>query len=225
MYLPPHFEETRREHLFRLITEYPLGLLVTRDADGAPVVDPIPFLLDTQAGPWGTLIGHVARANPVWRAFAAPTGAPAGEQGSALVIFQGPQAYVSPSAYAGKAEHGRVVPTWNYAVVEARGRGWILDDARAHSVVSRLTQWHEAPQQRPWSVDDAPPDYVESMLKAIVCLEIPLDRLVGKFKLSQNRNAADRAGVATWLATRADEGARTLADWTAAASVHPIDRT
>jgi transcriptional regulator len=206
MYLPTHFEETRPAVLQALLHAHPLGLLITTDAQGAPVVDPIPFMLQSDRGPLGTLVGHVARANPVWRQRA---GAP-----EALVVFRGPDGYVSPSGYPVKAEHGKVVPTWNYAVVQARGPLTVLDDAAAaHALVSRLTDRHEAVQPRPWAVTDAPDDYIASMLRAIVCIEIPLTALVGKYKLSQNRSAADRAGVVHTLQAEGSAGASALAQW------------
>lgn len=194
MYAPKQFEETRVEALQAVLRAYPLGLLITQGADGVPVVNPIPFLYDpAQAGDdgAGTLRGHVARANPVWRE---------GANQPALVVFQGPNGYVSPGWYPSKAESGRVVPTWNYAVVQARGVLRAHDDAAvAHAFLSRLTQQFEAVQSQPWSLDDAPRDYIDATLQAIVVIEIPLQSLVGKFKLSQNRSAADRAGVIAGL--------------------------
>lgn len=204
MYLPQHFEETRPAVLHRLLQAHPLGLLITLDADGAPVANPVPLMLDAGRGPLGTLCGHVARANPVWQA--------AGQQ--VLVVFQGPDGYISPNGYAAKAEHGKVVPTWNYATVQARGPLVALDHAAAaHALVSRLTARHEAAQPRPWAVGDAPDDYIAGMLRAIVCIEIPLTALVGKYKLSQNRSAADRAGVVAALQAQGDAPAQALADW------------
>lgn len=209
MYLPSHFEETRPELLHALLRAHPLGLLITTDAAGAPVANPIPFMLDANRGPLGTLVGHVARANPVWRPASGAVGAP-----DALVVFQGPDGYISPNGYASKAEHGKVVPTWNYAVVQARGPLVVLDDAAAaHALVSRLTERHEATQARPWAVTDAPEDYVASMLRAIVCIEIPLTTLVGKYKLSQNRSAADRDGVVASLRAGPAAESHTLARW------------
>jgi transcriptional regulator len=206
MYLPSHFEETRPEVLDALLQAHPLGLLVTTDAQGAPVANPIPFMRMPDRGPLGTLVGHVARANPVWQQRA---GAP-----EALVVFQGPDGYISPNGYASKAEHGKVVPTWNYAVVQARGPLVVLDDAAAtHALVSQLTRRHEATQQRPWAVSDAPDDYIAAMLRAIVCIEIPLTALVGKYKLSQNRSGADRAGLVTALQADQAPAAHTLAQW------------
>ena len=199
MYLPSHFEESRPAVLQTLLRQHPLGLLITQDATGAPVANAIPFMLDAERGEFGTLVGHVARANPVWQPPAAAQAVP-----EALVVFQGPDGYVSPSGYPGKAEHGKVVPTWNYAVVQARGPLRVQDDAAATlALVTRLTALHEATQRSPWAVADAPDDYIASMLRAIVCIEIPLTSLVGKYKLSQNRSAADLAGVVANLQTDA----------------------
>jgi transcriptional regulator len=209
MYLPAHFEETRPAELQALLRLHPLGLLITQDAQGATVADAIPFLLDAGRGPFGTLVGHVARANPLWQAPA--DGRP---RAPVLVVFQGPNGYISPNGYPGKAEHGKVVPTWNYAVVQARGPLQVLDDAAAaHALVTRLTDHHEAGQRRPWAVADAPDDYIAAMLRAIVCIEIPLTALVGKFKLSQNRSAADQAGLAAALQAGDAPGDHTLAHW------------
>ncbi|WP_426175725.1 FMN-binding negative transcriptional regulator [Massilia sp. TWR1-2-2] len=188
MYSPSHFAETRTDTLHALIEAHPLGTLVMHAADGL-VADHIPFEIGapTAAAPHGTLRAHVARANPLWRQAGA----------GALVVFQGPSAYVSPSLYQEKPASGKVVPTWNYAVVQAHGvlraiedRAWIL------ALLERLTARHETPRAAPWAVADAPPDYIDSLLKAIVGIEIPLDRLDGKWKLSQNRPPADRVAVA-----------------------------
>ncbi len=206
MYLPRHFEETRPELLHALLRAHPLGLLITTDVQGAPVVNPIPFMLVPERGPLGTLVGHVARANLVWQGRA--------DAPEALVVFQGPDGYISPNGYASKAEHGQVVPTWNYAVVQARGPLVVLDDAAAvQALVTQLTRRHEATQPRPWAVTDAPDDYIAGLLRAIVCIEIPLTALVGKYKLSQNRNAADRAGVVAALQADQAPAAPTLAQW------------
>ena len=227
MYLPSHFEETRPAVLQALLCRHPLGLLITQDAAGAPVANAIPFLLEAGRGEFGTLVGHVARANPVWQPPAAGQTVP-----EALVVFQGPDGYVSPSGYPGKAEHGKVVPTWNYAMVQARGPLRVLDDADATlDLVTRLTAHHESAQRRPWAVTDAPDDYIAAMLRAIVCIEIPLTGLVGKYKLSQNRSVADRAGVAANLQAaaavagpEADEAgpaaAKELARWMLAADLN-----
>ena len=205
MYLPSHFEESRPAVLQALLRQHPLGLLITQDASGAPVANAIPFMLEVERGEFGTLVGHVARANPVWLSPGAGQAVP-----EALVVFQGPNGYISPSGYPGKAEHGKVVPTWNYAVVQARGPLRVQDDAAAtRALVTQLTAHHEAAQRSPWAVADAPDDYIAAMLRAIVCIEIPLTSLIGKYKLSQNRSAADRAGVVSNL----QPGNPSLAGW------------
>jgi transcriptional regulator len=190
MYLPKHFEQTERAALVALMRERPLATLVIATPDG-PTADLIPLEFVADAGPHGTLRGHVARANPLWRH--------AGAQ--ALAVFTGPEAYISPGWYPSKQEHGKVVPTWNYTMVQARGTLRAVDDAQwLRDFVGRLTERHEATQAQPWSVDDAPADYVQQLLRAIVGIEIALTSLVGKWKVSQNRSAAERAGVARGLA-------------------------
>jgi transcriptional regulator len=185
MYLPTHFAETDPQRLHALMQAHPLALLVVV-AEGLAHADPVPLEFDAAAGALGTLRGHVARANPLARRGGSEV----------LAVFSGPQAYVSPGWYATKREHGKVVPTWNYAFVQARGTLHTVDDAPwLRALVGRLTQANEASQATPWSVDDAPADFVRQMLRAIVGIEIPLSALTGKFKLSQNRTAADRSGV------------------------------
>jgi len=191
MYLPTHFEETRAEVLHAALRAHPLGLLITQ-GDGGLAANPIPFMLDVAEDGSRVLRGHVARANPLWREARGDV--------DSLVVFQGPQGYVSPGWYASKAETGKVVPTWNYVMVQARGPLRVKDDAAwLHALVTRLTERHEAPQAAPWAVSDAPSDYITTMLRAIVGIEIPLSSLTGKWKVSQNRNAADREGVARGL--------------------------
>jgi len=192
MYLPPHFEPHDAAALHALMREQPLATLVTVGPDG-PTADHVPLEFDADAGAHGTLRGHVARANPLWRIAA---GTPV------LAVFHGPQAYVSPSWYPAKAATHRVVPTWNYAVVHAHGVLEAVADAPwLRALVGRLTDRHEADRPAPWSVDDAPDDYVQQMLRAIVGIRIPIDRLLGKWKVSQNRSPADRLGVADGLGT------------------------
>ncbi len=195
MYLPAHFAETRPEVLRALVAAHPFGLLASQTGDGELVADGVPFVLDAgpDDGSPGVLRAHVARANPLWHRSRTDV--------DSLVVFQGPQAYVSPAWYPSKAEHGKVVPTWNYIVVQASGRLRAIDDAAwLREFVGRLTDRHEAPRRTPWAMDDAPADFVETMLKAIVGIEIEVTSLVGKWKVSQNRSAADRAGVAAGLA-------------------------
>ena len=191
MYLPSHFEEHRPAVLHALVASHPFGLLVTQ-SDAGLAANAIPWLLDVEADGAVVLRGHVARANPLWRE--------ARTDLESLVIFQGPQAYVSPSLYPSKAEHGKVVPTWNYIMVQARGRLEAMDGRDwKHAFVTRLTQRHEAGRINPWAVGDAPADYIETMLGAIVGVQLRVATLAGKWKTSQNRSAADRAGVAAGL--------------------------
>ena len=195
MYLPSHFEEKRTGVLHALMREHPLGQLVTHGPDGLDA-NPLPFELDTTAGPHGLLRAHVARANPVWQQ-AADT--------EVLVMFQAADGYISPNWYPSKPEHHRHVPTWNYARVHAHGVLRVRDDERfLRGLVARLTREHEARSQqaRPWKMGDAPADYIDSMLKMIVGIEIEVTRLVGKFKLGQNRELRDRLGAADGLAVR-----------------------
>ena len=190
-YLPKHFEETNPATLQALVRAHPLATWVVPQTDGELLVNHIPFLLDADRGPHGTLVGHVARANPVWRVLTTT---------ATVAVFQGPEAYVSPSWYPSKPVHGKVVPTWNYAVVHAHGSARIFDDkAQLLALVTRLTALHEAPQAQPWQVADAPVDYIDAMLGAIVGIEIPVQRWVGKWKISQNRTMEDRLGVVSGL--------------------------
>ena len=173
-----------------MLRERPLATIVRVGANGLDA-DPVPLLYDADGGAHGTLRGHVARANPLWRD---------ADGHDVLALFYGPQAYVSPGWYASKAEHGKVVPTWNYVIVQAHGRLRAIDDAAwLRALVGRLTDRHEAARAVPWAVDDAPADYLDSMLRAIVGIEIVVTRLEGKWKASQNRAESDREGVARGL--------------------------
>lgn len=196
MYTPAHFAETRPEVLHRIVREHPLGILVRQGPQGLDA-DHIPFAFDPQAGPLGTLSAHVARANPLWQQCA--PGEPV------LVVFRGAEAYVSPSWYPSKHATHRQVPTWNYEVVHAHGRLTVRDDERfLRGLLARLTRHHEAAEPRPWKMGDAPPDYLEQMLRAVVGVQVEITALEGKCKLSQNKAAADRAGAADTLAARGD---------------------
>jgi len=196
MYLPSHFEETRIEVLHDLVRQHPLGSLVTLGSQGLNA-NHIPFEIDGAPAPYGTLRGHVARANPVWRDHSRDT--------EALVIFHGPQVYVSPSWYETKRQTGEVVPTYNYAVVHAYGRLQIVEDrAWLRGLVTRLTERFESGRPAPWQVSDAPQDFIDKQLGAIVGIEIAISKLFGKWKASQNRPAADRAGVVEALGTTAE---------------------
>jgi transcriptional regulator len=197
MYLPPAFAEDRIEVKHGLIHAYPLGTLIVPAADG-PTADLLPFLLYPDEGEFGVLRAHVARANPVWQALAG--GAPA------LAVFQGPEAYISPSWYEAKRSTGKAVPTWNYAMVQVRGTARAVDDAAwLRRMLDDLTATHERSMPAPWAVGDAPPDYIATMLRAIVGIELPITAITGKWKVSQNRAVADRANIAESLRARQSE--------------------
>ncbi len=188
MYQPAHFVEQDPEALLALMQSAPLATLVRGGAELAADILPLEV---ARVGDGWRLTGHVARANPLWRE---ADGQPV------LVVFQGPQAYVSPSWYASKAQHHKVVPTWNYTMVQAHGRLRAIDDpAWVHAFVTRLTERHEGGRSMPWHVTDAPADFIEATQRAIVGIEIEVARLEGKFKLSQNRSAEDRTGVVLGL--------------------------
>lgn len=192
MYEPTHFREDDLDTLQGTIEAHPLGLLISSGETGV-LANPVPFLLDRTTGAKGTLRCHLARANAQWQALAAGA--------EALVVFQGSQAYVTPSWYETKQETGKVVPTWNFVMVQARGMARIIEDAAwLHANVSALTAHHEGRRAMPWAVSDAPEAFVAAQLKGIVGVEIEIAELRGKFKASQNRPAADRAGVAAGLA-------------------------
>jgi len=202
MYMPAHFEETRVEVIHRLIREHPLAVLVTLGSNGLNA-NHIPLEIDPAPAPFGTLRGHVARANPVWRDFSRDV--------EALTVFQGPQAYISPAWYQTKTETGKVVPTFNYIVVHAYGSLRIIEDETwLRGLVERLTTRHEAGRPEPWKVSDAPEDFIKTQLRAIVGIELPVSRLVGKWKVSQNRPEVDRAGVVRGLAAMNDSDAAAM---------------
>lgn len=191
MYVPPAFRMEDLAALHATMREARLANLVTATAEGVAAT-PLPLFLAPEEGPFGTLYGHLARANPQWRQPA---------RGEALALFMGPDAYVTPSWYASKREHGKVVPTWNYVAVHAHGPVEFFEDpARLLDVVTRLTALHEAPRAEPWAVTDAPEAFIRAQLKGIVGLRLPIARIEGKRKMSQNRGEADRAGVAAGLA-------------------------
>jgi transcriptional regulator len=196
VYRPAHFAEDRVEILHGVIHARPLATVVTSRGDRIEA-DHVPLLLDPTVGTFGMLRGHVARANDLWKTVAG--------NAEALAIFQAEDHYVSPAWYPAKREHGKVVPTWNYIVVHARGPIRFVDDrAWLRGLVTELTDTHEAARTDPWRVTDAPADYIDAMLRAIVGFEIPLTTLTGKWKMSQNRSADDREGVAAGLAAEAD---------------------
>lgn len=197
MYVPPAFREDRPQAIHALIEAHPLALLVSTGEDG-PTANPVPMLLDPSAG---VLRCHLARANGQIGELRAAQAA--GRE--VLAVFQGPQAYISPGWYASKAQHGRVVPTWNYLIVQVRGLPRVIDDADwLRGQVGALTDRHEAGLADPWSVGEAPDGFVAAQLRGIVGLELPLTRVTGKWKASQNRPAADRAGVIAGLEAAGD---------------------
>lgn len=191
MYTPPAFRNDDKESLLATIHAARLANFITATADG-PLATPLPLFLDTSEGEHGVIYGHLAKANPQWQV------PPVGD---ALAIFMGPDAYVTPQWYATKQETGKVVPTWNYVAVHASGPVEFFDDpARLLEAVRRLTNLHEAGRGTPWAVTDAPKDFIEAQLRGIIGLRMPVTKLEGKRKMSQNRNAADRAGVTAGLA-------------------------
>jgi transcriptional regulator len=203
MYVPKHFREDRVTVLHEAIRAFPFATLVTH-ADGEFLASHVPVLIDPEPLPFGSIICHVAKANPQWRV-------PPGTQ--ALAIFMGPHAYISPGWYATKRITGKVVPTWDYIAVHARGpMRAFRDPERLRAVVTRLTETHEAGSLAPWAVTDAPAGYVDAQLRAIVGIEIPIVRLEGKWKLSQNRPEADRVGVVDGLRATLRAGDAATAD-------------
>ena len=202
MYTPPAFREDDPAALRAIMREARLATLVTATAEGL-VATPLPLFLDAGEGAFGTLYGHMARANPQWRL------EPAGE---ALAIFAGPDAYVTPTFYPSKREHGKVVPTWNYAAVHAYGPvEFFEDEARLRDAVTRLTDLYERPRAEPWAVTDAPERFIEAQLRGIVGVRLPIARIEGKRKMSQNRPQADRDGVASGLGASDSEADRRVA--------------
>lgn len=196
MYVPAHFEESRTEVLHDLIKQHPFGMLVTHGASGLDA-NHIPFELAPREDGLGLLTAHVARANPVWRDVA--------DGDEVMVVFRAADAYISPNWYPSKHEFHKQVPSWNYMVVHAHGRITIRDDERfVRGVVGRLTRTHEAPQPRPWKMADSSKEFIDTMLKAIVGMEIEITRLVGKSKLSQNKEARDVRSAGEILKAQGD---------------------
>lgn len=203
MYVPKTFAQQDTATLHAFIEHTPLAMVVTGGEPGL-LASHLPLLLVPGDGEHGTLYGHFARANPQWRELQASD--------EALVVFQGAEAYVSPSFYPAKAEHGKVVPTWNYQAVHAYGRAEVFEDReRLLALVSALSDLHEQGRERPWAVSDAPADYIDSMLRAIVGFALPISRLEGQFKLSQNKDAANFQGVQQGLQQSERPGERQIA--------------
>jgi transcriptional regulator len=210
MYCPAAFRQDDLPTLHAQIQASGLAIVTSSGAQGLQASH-LPLLLVPDEGEFGTLYGHFARANPHWRDLA--SGA------EVLVVFSGADAYVHPGWYPAKAEHGKVVPTWNYIAVHAWGQAEVFDEPeRLLQLVSRLSDRHEQGRAQPWAVDDAPRDYIESMLRAIVGFALPIRRLEGKWKLSQNRSTRDQAGVRAGLATSANPRDHELA-----AQMNPTD--
>ena len=203
MYVPPLFAETDVPRLHEAIRAARLASLVTFGETGIEASH-VPMLIDPEPAPWGTLYGHIARTNPQWQRFDAAV--------PALAIFLGPEAYVSPAWYPTKRQTGKVVPTWNYVAVHAYGPLRFFEDAESLlSIVTRLTERHEKDRPEPWRVDDAPADFIASMLKAIVGFALPIARLEGKWKMSQNRPHQDRLGVVEGLTREGGAAEATVA--------------
>ncbi len=204
MYLPPHFKEEQLPLIHEAIRRARLGTLVTLGAEGL-VASHLPMLLEPEPAPYGTLHGHVARANPQWRGNSPDL--------QALAIFMGPDAYITPAWYETKRQTGKVVPTWNYVAVHAYGELRFYEDAdRLLALVTKLTRSHEGKRAAPWAVSDAPPDFIRSQLKGIVGFELEIARLEGKWKMSQNRTAEDRAGVVEGLKREGGPAEAAIAD-------------
>lgn len=201
MYQPPHFRENRIEVQHGLIRQYPLGLIVTAGAGGL-MANLVPFLIDDAGAPLGVLRCHIARANPQWQELA--------DVPECMVVFQGPQEYVTPSWYTTKRETGKVVPTWNYATVHAWGRPRVIHEADwLRRQIDALTTMQEKERATPWAVNDAPADFVSAQIRAIVGVEIPISKIEGKWKVSQNRPESDRVGVVEGI--RSEGGSEEMA--------------
>ena len=204
LYTPRHFREDRTDVLHGAIRDFPMAQLVTFGETGLEST-PLPLLLDLADGGQGALLGHVARANPQWKT--------ADRSVEALAIFSGPDAYISPGWYETKRQTGRVVPTWNYVTIQVRGRISFQEEPQhLLDIVRRLTELHETGRDAPWAVSDAPEDFIASQLRAIVGLRLEITEITGKWKMSQNRSEADRAGVVEGLRAEGAPGADAVAE-------------
>jgi transcriptional regulator len=204
MYLPEHFEESRMETLHGLMRTYPLATVVTLSTDGLNA-NHLPFHLSPEPGPFGTLRGHIARSNPILSGLVPDV--------AVLAVFQGPDSYITPSWYPTKKEHGKVVPTWNYAVVHAHGTLRLVDDpAWVRNLLEALTTQQEAHFSAPWSVSDAPHDFIDQRLGAIVGIEMVITKLIGKWKVSQNQPIQNQFGVVQGLQGLGESGASAMAE-------------
>ncbi len=204
MYIPKAFEQQDFDEMHSLIRQNPFATLVT-NTDAGLVANHLPFLLREDGSEYGILVGHLARANPIWQDYK--------PEQSVLIIFQGVNAYISPSWYPSKQENGKAVPTWNYAVVHASGLMQINEDGIwLRELLDELTNTHEAQFEKPWAVADAPADYIEKLSGAIVGIEIPVSTLIGKWKLSQNQPEQNRRGVVDGLQESSHLNAREMAN-------------
>jgi transcriptional regulator len=212
VYLPANFKQDDLPMLHEAIRHIAFGTLVTQGSAGMEASH-VPMLVDAEPGPNGMLHGHIARANPQWERVVAGA--------EALAIFVGPQTYITPAWYATKRATGKVVPTWNYVAIHAYGRPCFYDDPeRLRKLVTRLTETHEAPRSDPWAVTDAPGQFIDGMLRAIVGFELPIERIEGKWKMSQNRPAEDRQGVLDGLAREGGPREAAVAD-----AIRTVNRT
>jgi transcriptional regulator len=201
MYNPPAFKEEDLNRQHQLIRDHPLGLLISSGADG-PQASPLPFHLVLEGSPFGCLHGHLSRANPHWKSL---------DGHEVLVVFQGNNAYVTPSWYPAKSEHGKVVPTWNYVMVQVRGTVRVIGDHEwLRRQITRLTHDHETPRSEPWHVTDAPASFVDAQINRIIGLVIEIRQIEGKWKVSQNRSAADRRGVVAGFTESGDAAMASL---------------
>ncbi len=204
MYIPKWNEETDVSVLHALIKANPFGTWATL-SEGEITINHIPFVLHEERGEFGTLVGHIARNNPIWNSFS--------QELESAIVFQGDNAYITPSWYPSKHEHGKAIPTWNYAVVHAYGTPRIIEDREwllAH--INEITDIHESGQKLPWKVSDAPDEYIEKLLGVIVGIEIPITRLKGKLKLGQNRPEPDKLGTVAGLMSKGTDKAVGLAE-------------
>ena len=203
MFIPASYAESRIAVMQTLMQQHPLGTLVTLDPDGLNA-NHLPFELDATVGEFGVLRAHAARANPFWRSLS--------KEVDTLVVFHGPQTYISPQWYPSKKDNGKAVPTWNYITVHAHGPLQVHDNSTwLRAQLEALTRRHEASQRVPWRIDEAPAQYIEQLLGMIVGIEIPIRRLQGKWKVSQNQPSANRQGVIAGLQQRSDAHAHAMA--------------
>jgi transcriptional regulator len=203
MYEPSHFKVEDREALFAVMRAHPLATLVTM-GEGGLLANPVPFVLHVEEGEQGVLRAHLARPNPQWKAIAAGA--------ETLVIFTGTERYVTPAWYASKQEHGKVVPTWNYVTVQARGPARAIQDGTwLHSHLEALTAQQERPRAEPWAVTDAPEPFINALSRGIVGIEIEIASLAGKFKLSQNRPEADKNSLLNGLSADSESESQVMA--------------